>query len=94
MLWTKIHLILLQQTRIEEDRAFLADQRGCRKMFMTGEDKEMAEQQERVHDKQQKQLLRKENLFMNKEKRQQQTWKVNQVKMKQKAVNHPINLKF
>ncbi|KAK0045420.1 hypothetical protein Bpfe_025146 [Biomphalaria pfeifferi] len=56
-------------TRIEEDRAFLADQRGCRKMFMTGEDKEMAAQQERVHDKQQKQLLGKEN----EEKRQQQT---------------------
>ncbi|KAK0040312.1 hypothetical protein Bpfe_030260 [Biomphalaria pfeifferi] len=59
----------LQQTRIEEDRAFLADQRGCRKMFMTSEDKEMAAQQEQVHDKQQKQLLRKEN----EEKRQQQT---------------------
>ncbi|KAK0059938.1 hypothetical protein Bpfe_010797 [Biomphalaria pfeifferi] len=38
-------------------------------MFMTGEDKEMAAQQERVHDKQQKQLLRKEK----EEKRQQQT---------------------
>ncbi|KAK0040605.1 hypothetical protein Bpfe_029971 [Biomphalaria pfeifferi] len=38
-------------------------------MFMTGEDKEMSAQQERVHDKQQKQLLRKEN----EEKRLQQT---------------------
>ncbi|KAK0047182.1 hypothetical protein Bpfe_023313 [Biomphalaria pfeifferi] len=61
--------LTVEETRIEEDRAFLADQRGCRKMFMTGEDKEMAAQQERVHDKQQKQLLRKEN----EEKRQQRT---------------------
>ncbi|KAK0040620.1 hypothetical protein Bpfe_029934 [Biomphalaria pfeifferi] len=80
----------LQQTRIEEDRAFLTDQRGCRKMFMTGEDKEMAAQQERVHDKQQKQLLCKEN----EEKRQQQTMEGESGENESEAVNHPINLKF